>query len=1214
MNKKSKLFTLLLSAVFTLGMPLTACSSFGQKESYVTLVDFANETETVGLGENYVLPSGVAFDENGNDYRVIYEVKDAKGEKVSVLNGRFKVKELGEAKYVITCYAEVETEKYLTRTITLNVVDRAAPTITTSTMPFAFVGEEYTISGVKISDNTGENVTPVYKVLDANDSEVAVQNGKFTPTTKGEYTLQINATDASGNKGEKDVPIYVREPMGDYVLENFNDEYGLPVFSVKKAMLTEDDVVYHETFDPTPDDTENGDDRVGVAEGKSTLSTSASYGAHYYFKFDDTFKDIGEFEYIYIKAYIKSSISEYKPKVTLYSKNEPLGVGSGVAYNVNEWVEIRLTKEDICAPDSTFADPNEMRDGETPIDCFFRKMTSESGYYLFYIPNHNYTMNGESVKDNANNYVLFVDEIGYQPVFNPTVEVEESYDLGETITLAPTVETAESEDEYSIDVKVTSPSGENVTLTDNKFRLVEAGEYTIELTYVSDKYNGYTMYKITAISTKEITIGEYTGTPTQYDTVTLPSAAIDGGTVSINVSLEGQDVAMASENTFVANCAGEYLITYSSEIDGLIYKKSFTVSVERAAMTSDEVISFASKEELTDNTIASGFETEWLYAFEGEYGVVKLSSNGNGSDWSYFAFKNMQAMSTYNGYEYMVVRIYIPSSVEYLSGGIALGNSAASVTTPTERDKWVNIVIPYDKFNAAWSVSDFNAYRKNIALDLIGDIYMAGAFMMNDVADLSLQAVITNLTNDGQAVVDGNSFSISLPSTAPNGATISVKDPDGNTINDLMNITAKYGDYTIVIACDGYFGAIQQTVSVEGTFAFALSGENSVSGNIVTLKSYQVNVGSTDVSEDAEVVINVTLKGYNEKIEVVNSTFTAPFTGAEYQIEYVVTYNGATYHYNDAVTVASAYTPAENEVISFAEPTQMAMTDKYDSEIEWLAQYQGKTGVAKFTAKNWGYFGFKTMQEMSAYADCDTLVVRMFIETADYSGTLWIGGANNCQTTVKAGEWVEYCFPGAIFKSNWANNASTYDIWSMALSVSKEGVFYIDEIFVAKSSSDEPESSVIEDVVPENAVSVLAVNYQSDVSAVVGTQDVASVEYLETFEGANGVAKVTGSGNWGRINLIPTGETATYANYKYLVVRMYIDAGTTPSLWLEPGGTAVYTMTTVETGKWVDYYFDGETFYNQLVIGWNNYFSSICTNKNGTYYIDQVYMTNVDPQ
>ncbi len=1206
MNKKSKLCTLMLSAIFTLSLPLASCSFFDKdpdEQAYVTLVDFENEIETVGLGENYVLPSGVAFDANGNDYRVIYEVKDSNGEKVSVLNGRFKVKEMGEAKYVITCYAEIEQEKYLTRTITLNVVDRAAPAIVTGTMPFAFVGEEYVIDGVKVSDNTGETVTPTYKLFDAVGTEVPVTNGKFTPAAKGEYTLEITATDAAGNKGEKEVPVYVREPMGEYVLENFNDEYGLPVFSVKQAMLTEDDVVYHETFDPTPDDTENGDERVGVAEGNSVLSTSAAYGAHYYFKFDKNLAEIGDFEYIYVKAYIKSSIANYKPQVTLYTKNEPLGAGNGEKYNVNEWVEIRLTKEDIFAPDSTFADPNEMRDGETPLDCFFRKMTSDAGYYLFYIPNHEYSMDGTNVKDNANNYVLYVDEIGYKPVFNPTVELEESYDLGEWITLAPTVVTDQEEGEYSINVSVTSPSGAAVELAENKFRLVEAGEYTIELSYVSDEYNGYTKYVLNAISTKEITIGEYVGAPTQGDVITVPDATIEGGTLTVSVSIEGQNVAMQSANTFKAGVAGDYVVTYASEIDGLVYKKSLVIPVARAQYAANEVNSFSSKQEMTENIALDGFTAEWLASYMGQDGVVKLTST---SSWSYFAFKQLQGMSAYNGYEYLVIRMYVPETTT-VSDSFWLGETD-SCQFGAIRGEWVEYVFSGDTFRTIWNKSDFHAWNKMINMRASGELYIDGVFMVNDVADLGLQAVVTNLTVAGENIVDGNVFSVALPTSAPEGAAITVVDPDGNPVSDLTNITAKYGDYTIEIVCEGYLGKITETISVEGTFSFELIGENTVTGSVVTLKSYDITKGSEDVSASATVEVNVTLAGYDQEIEVSGLTFTAPFTGAEYAIEYVVSYDGATYKYYDTAVVPSAYVVGENEVISFAEPTQMTKTHTYDSTVEWVAEYQGKTGVAKFTPKAWGYFGFQTMQEMSAYANASALVIRMYIDADSYAGTLWTAGANNCQTAVKTREWVDYYFPGDVFTSKWANNATNYDIWSMALSVSKAGVFYIDEIFVADAME-----GVVEDELPANAVSVLAVNYASDVSGIVGMQAVAAVEYVETFEGANGVAKVTSSDNWVRFNIKPTQATETYANYKYLVVRMYIEAENVPNLFLEPSGTAIYSTTTVETGKWVDYYIDGEVFYNQLVAGWNNYYSSICTNKAGTFYIDQVYMTNVEP-
>ena len=74
MNKKSKLCTLMLTAILMLTTPLASCGKlFGEGvfgQNYVKLVDFENETETVGLGENYVLPSGVAFDADGGNCEV----------------------------------------------------------------------------------------------------------------------------------------------------------------------------------------------------------------------------------------------------------------------------------------------------------------------------------------------------------------------------------------------------------------------------------------------------------------------------------------------------------------------------------------------------------------------------------------------------------------------------------------------------------------------------------------------------------------------------------------------------------------------------------------------------------------------------------------------------------------------------------------------------------------------------------------------------------------------------------------------------------------------------------------------------------------------------------------------------------------------------------------------------------------------------------------
>ncbi len=1189
MKRFKAFFCMVLCMLFAVCLPLSACAKPGNDPVNVTLVDFIDETVTVGLGEDFKLPKGVAFDADGNDYRVSYEVKDSKGESVQILNGKFKIKEMGEAKYVVTASAQITEEQTITRKITLNVIDRTAPNISIAPTPFAFVGEEYTISGVEISDNTGETIAPSYKVTKkADGSEVTVTGGKFTPDTKGEYTLEVKAKDSSNNEGVNTAPIYVREPMGQYVIENFNDEYGLPVFSVKAAAYTQEDVVYHETFDPTPDDADNGDERVGVAEGNSVLAGSNQYGPHFYFKFHSSFKAI-DFEYIYIKAYIQSAAGEARPQVALYSQNELLGdEANGGLVNVNEWIEIRLTAEDISSAKSAFGDVNGLQEGETPVDCFKRKVTSDSGTYLFFLPLEEQFGNGA---DKATDYKLFVDEIGYKPVFNPTLDIQDSYDLGETLTLNPTVVSDEAETDYTIETRVTDPSGNPVTLTDNQFRLTETGEYTIELTYVGKEYNGYTKYTVSAVPTKFIEVDEYTGTPKQGDTITIPNATFEGGSVSVSVSVGGVEISMASANTFVASAAGDYVLVYQSEVDGLIYKKTITIPVARAQVQANEVISFASKAEMDDNTLTEAASATWLPVFEGANGVVKLSSNAG---WSYFAFQQLQDMSAYSSYEYLIMRIYLPSSASVSNSFFLVGNEGACLFNST-RDAWVEYVLPGSVFKNAWSANEFNVWNKQINLRLNGDMYIDEIYMMNDISDTGLEAVVVNNTATGQIVRDGNSFSVSLPTDAPSGASLVLKAPDGSVVDNLTNITAEFGEYTVEITCEGYIGTLTSKINVASAFDFAFTTETSVDGTNVTLKDYSVSVNDTDLKNDATVVITVTLDGYAEAIPVNGLNFTAPFTGATYKVQYEATYDNKTFNFNYTVNVPSAHTATGTEVLSFVEPMQIANTVKEGSSISWLASYEGKTGVAKMTATgSWGHFGFKPAQNMSAYADNYYIVFRMYIKDG-FTGRLWLGGGNNCLTAIETGKWVDYYFPAEVFKTKWANFATNYYVYNMALVASTACEFYVDEIFV-------------EGAMP-TGTQVLTLSEKAQLGFT--TAHDSTITWEESYQGATGVAKMSATGTWGHFGFRPLQAMTTYADSEYIVFRMYIASGYTGKLWLGGGNNC---LTTIKTNQWLDYYFPADVFntkWANCTTAYDVYSMALVSSTACTIYIDDIYTTKI---
>ena len=347
------------------------------------------------------------------------------------------------------------------------------------------------------------------------------------------------------------------------------------------------------------------------------------------------------------------------------------------------------------------------------------------------------------------------------------------------------------------------------------------------------------------------------------------------------------------------------------------------------------------------------------------------------------------------------------------------------------------------------------------------------------------------------------------------------------------------------------------------------------------------------------MVITVSLDGYTGEIQVDGLTFTAPFTGATYNVKYEVTYDNKTYEFTYTVTVDSTYTATGSEVLSFVEPAQLTNTQACDSNISWLASYEGATGVAKMTATGgWGHFGFKPAQDMSAYANCDYLVVRMYIADG-FTGTLWLGGASNCQTSIQTGQWVDYYFPGEKFTTNWVNSATNYYVYSMALVASTACEIYIDEIYTVN-------------VTPVTGNQVLTLFEQAQINLYTVAND-STITWEESYEGATGVAKVTASGSWGFFGFRPAQAMSVYVNCNYVVIRMYIADGFTGTLWF---GGANNCLTTVQTGAWVDYYFPAEIFksnWTNSAADYNIYNMALSFSQAGTFYIDEIFVADTLP-
>ena len=324
-------------------------------------------------------------------------------------------------------------------------------------------------------------------------------------------------------------------------------------------------------------------------------------------------------------------------------------------------------------------------------------------------------------------------------------------------------------------------------------------------------------------------------------------------------------------------------------------------------------------------------------------------------------------------------------------------------------------------------------------------------------------------------------------------------------------------------------------------------------GDCVTLKGGFMD---TDVDDAGEAVVNVT--AYDGLVD--------------FDIE---------------VTV-KAREIADNEVIDFKLASDLQYADgKGESTLEYVESFNGAQGVLKATAGNWSHIGFKTLKPISEYAG-KYLVMRMWIETESTDGFVYIVDSANDRslTAIKTGYWVNYYFKGETFLQQWQDQGNYYS----SLATNRAGTYYIDKIYM----TDELE--------------VVSFDSQTDFSYALNREGIETLSYVESFEGAQGVVKVVDTDGWAVLGFKTVMPIATYANAKYLVIRMYATAAST----LKIANPYSYSYNDAQVNEWVEYCFDGAAFVKQWA-DQGNYYSSLFLGKAGTYYIDKIYVTDEVP-
>ncbi len=202
-----------------------SCFFVGCKDESKTveLVDFENITIEASLNKNFSLAGYLIIEDSlGEIYdNATIVVKDAEGNEETLLFNAFTPDAIGV--YTATVTIEINGETF-TRTITINVEDRAAPNIIMGDYsPAGALGEPYFFPEIVVNKTSGEEITPVIKVF-YNDEEVTegVETDKFTPSELGEYVIKISATDKFGTTTETSYTITVIKAMASNMLEDFD--------------------------------------------------------------------------------------------------------------------------------------------------------------------------------------------------------------------------------------------------------------------------------------------------------------------------------------------------------------------------------------------------------------------------------------------------------------------------------------------------------------------------------------------------------------------------------------------------------------------------------------------------------------------------------------------------------------------------------------------------------------------------------------------------------------------------------------------------------------------------------------------------------------------------------------------------------------------------------------------------------------------------------
>lgn len=212
-----KIFTAVSVVLTALCLAVCMVGCNGKSGGFPSLVGFVDETIEIGYGETYALQLS-ASDADGNAYELTASVVTADGDEVAVNSGRFLVNK--KCDYIIT-YTLSYGGVAKSRTVTAKVVAKKAPVVNVDGLGGTVAkGMEISVPAATAYDYfDGElsadkiTVKAYQKAAEAEggDTEVTVENGKFTAAEAGEYYIVYTASNSKGVTGTARITYEAKE-------------------------------------------------------------------------------------------------------------------------------------------------------------------------------------------------------------------------------------------------------------------------------------------------------------------------------------------------------------------------------------------------------------------------------------------------------------------------------------------------------------------------------------------------------------------------------------------------------------------------------------------------------------------------------------------------------------------------------------------------------------------------------------------------------------------------------------------------------------------------------------------------------------------------------------------------------------------------------------------------------------------------------------------